>query len=91
MRKDIQDLWTLAEPYVRDAGFDLVEVQSGREPTGWVVRLFIDCAPDRQVEQGQAAVSHSDCERVSRDISAALASYPMDFTVWSSLDTDDRA
>jgi ribosome maturation factor RimP len=67
MRKDIQDLWTLAEPYVKDAGFDLVEVQSGREPTGWVVRLFIDSAGD-----GRAPVSHADCERVSRDISAAL-------------------
>jgi len=67
MRKDIQDLWTLAEPYVVDAGFDLVEVQSGREPTGWVVRLFIDSAGD-----GRAPVSHADCERVSRDISAAL-------------------
>ena len=42
MRKDVQDLWLLAEPYVRDAGFDLIEVQCGREPTGWVVRLFID-------------------------------------------------
>ena len=42
MRKDVQDVWLLAEPYVRDAGFDLIEVQSGREPTGWVVRLFID-------------------------------------------------
>jgi ribosome maturation factor RimP len=67
MRKDIQDLWTLADPYVKDAGFDLVEVQSGREPTGWVVRLFIDNAGD-----GHAPVSHADCERVSRDISAAL-------------------
>jgi ribosome maturation factor RimP len=67
MRKDIQDLWTLADPYVTDAGFDLVEVQSGREPTGWVVRLFIDCAGE-----GKPAVSHTDCERVSRDISAAL-------------------
>ena len=42
MRKDVQDLWLLAEPYVRDAGFDLIEVQYGREPTGLVVRLFID-------------------------------------------------
>jgi ribosome maturation factor RimP len=67
MRKDIQDLWTLAEPYIRDAGFDLVEVQSGRETTGWVVRLFIDAAV-----QGGTPVSHTDCERVSRDVSAAL-------------------
>jgi ribosome maturation factor RimP len=42
MRKEVQDLWLLAEPYVRDAGFDLIEVVYGREPTGWVVRLFID-------------------------------------------------
>ena len=71
MRKDIQDLWTLAEPYVRDAGFDLVEVQSGRETTGWVVRLFID-AIGTGAGEGSVAVSHADCERVSRDLSAAL-------------------
>ena len=67
MRKDIQDLWALAEPYVNDASFDLVEVQSGREPMGWIVRLFIDV-----LREGQTAVSHADCERVSRDVSAAL-------------------
>jgi ribosome maturation factor RimP len=69
MRKDLQELWMLAEPYVRDAGFDLIEVQFGREPTGWVLRLFID-----RVEggEGEGAVSHSDCERVSRDVSAAM-------------------
>jgi len=36
MRKDTQNLWNLVEPYVKDAGFELVEVQSGREPTGWL-------------------------------------------------------
>ena len=71
MRKDIQDLWALAEPYIRDAGFDLVEVQSGREPTGWVVRLFID-GPQSEGSDGLVPVSHADCERVSRDVSAAL-------------------
>ena len=78
MRKDTQNLWNLVEPYVKDAGFDLVEVQSGREPSGWVVRLFIDTPADRQVDEGEGAgdeaetVSHTDCERVSRDVSAAL-------------------
>lgn len=67
MRKDLQELWTLAEPYVRDAGFDLVEVQSGRESTGWVVRLFID-----RPQGVEGAIGHEDCERVSRDLSAAL-------------------
>ena len=82
MRKDVQDLWLLAEPYVRDAGFDLIEVQYGREPSGWVVRLFIDTpAPvdagaatsAGQVQVGQdGKVGLDDCERVSRDVSAAL-------------------
>jgi len=91
MRKDIQDLWTLAEPYVRDAGFDLVEVQSGREPSGWVVRVFIDlpvrgegAEPPVAAEaatlpplhgldgEHRAGPSLQDCERVSRDLSAAL-------------------
>src|ERR1700704_7005147 len=44
MRKDVRNLWNLVEPYVKDAGFDLVEVHSGRETAGWVVRLFIDRA-----------------------------------------------
>jgi ribosome maturation factor RimP len=67
MRKDLKDLWLLTEPYVRDAGFDLIEVTSGREASGWVLRLFID------VPAGSSTtVSHDDCARVSRDISAAL-------------------
>ncbi len=78
MRKEVQDLWLLAEPYVRDAGFDLIEVHYGREPSGWVVRLFIDApaiAGAGPIEAGQVQVVKvglDDCERVSRDVSAAL-------------------
>jgi ribosome maturation factor RimP len=89
MRKDLQDLWLLAEPYVRDAGFDLIEVQFGREQQGSVLRLFIDRpVPDRPPTAADAAagegasspgsgtnptvISVDDCERVSRDVSAAL-------------------
>jgi ribosome maturation factor RimP len=80
MRKDVQDVWLLAEPYVRDAGFDLIEVQCGREPSGWVVRLFIDSPAVASTGAGadvQSAISAGkvgldDCERVSRDVSAAL-------------------
>ncbi len=72
-------MWTLAEPYVRDAGFDLIEVQYGREQRGLVLRLFID-RPQGTVEQGgdagsvtdPALIGVDDCERVSRDVSAAL-------------------
>jgi ribosome maturation factor RimP len=79
MRKDVRNLWNLVEPYVKDAGFDLVEVHSGREQSGWVVRLFIDRVPDLSVPGSAAAlplleetVSLASCERVSRDVSAAL-------------------
>ncbi len=68
-------MWTLAEPYVNDAGFDLVEVQAGREAPGFVVRLYIDHLPDAGGATGVAngaPISHEDCERVSRDVSAAL-------------------
>jgi ribosome maturation factor RimP len=73
MRKDLKALWLLTEPYVRDAGFDLIEVTSGREATGWVLRLFIDVPAGASVPQGATVtVSHEDCARVSRDVSAAL-------------------
>ena len=67
MRKDLADLWLLAEPPIRDAGFDLIEVQFGREHSGTVLRLFIDTP-----EGSGGSVTHEDCERVSRDVSAAL-------------------
>ncbi len=70
MRKDLQDLWLLAEPYVRDAGFDLIEVQYGREQRGLVLRLFIDRPEGNSENSGRINVD--DCERVSRDVSAAL-------------------
>jgi len=80
MRKDLEDLWLLAEPYVRDAGFDLIEVQFGREQRGAVLRLFIDRPVGASAVPGTSAsgatdptlISVDDCERVSRDVSAAL-------------------
>jgi ribosome maturation factor RimP len=73
MRKDLKDLWLLTEPYVRDAGFDLIEVTFGREASGWVLRLYIDAPAGVSVPGGAPMiVSHEDCARVSRDVSAAL-------------------
>ena len=84
MRKEIADLWDLVEPYARAAGFDLVELQSGREEGGWVLRIYIDrpwsqdAGPrlpgsTEQHELFRAPpISHEDCERVSRDVSAPL-------------------
>jgi ribosome maturation factor RimP len=62
-------LWLLAEPYVRDAGLDLIEVQYGREQSGLVLRVFIDRPMSGE---GAGPITADDCERVSRDLSAAL-------------------
>jgi ribosome maturation factor RimP len=76
MRKDVIDLWKLAEPHAKGAGFDLVEVEYGREAGGWVLRVYIDHPWDEAAPKAANDVSpgvgHEDCERVSRDLSAAL-------------------
>jgi ribosome maturation factor RimP len=81
MRKEIDDLWRLMEPPIQGAGLELVELSWNREPDGWVLRVFIDRpeGPKLPGASGSDApgfepifVSHEDCERVSRDISATL-------------------
>ena len=83
MKANFADLWNLVDPYVTDANLELVELEFGREPEGFVLRLYIDTqrsdGPANLVTsagvEGAAPgrhVGHEDCERVSRDISAAL-------------------
>ena len=81
MRKEIDDLWKLLEPPIQGVGLDLVELQWTREPEGWVLRVFIDRPEGPRVPGGEddagavfppLYVSHDDCERVSRDLSATL-------------------
>jgi len=82
MRKESANLWKLVEPYVVDAGLELVELQFGREPEGQMLRLYIDFpeAANQNVtldsqsvdEAGERRVGFDECERVSRDVSAAL-------------------
>jgi ribosome maturation factor RimP len=79
MRKEIDDLWRLIEPPIQGAGLELVELQWNREPEGWVLRVFIDRPEGPKVPgTGDGSVfepmyvSHQDCERVSRDLSATL-------------------
>ena len=75
MRKEVQDLWLLAEPYVRDAGFDLIEVQCRARAVG-LGGSALHRYPCRGAGAGAATsagkVGLDDCERVSRDVSAAL-------------------
>ena len=81
MRKEIDDLWRLIEPPVEGAGLELVELQWNRESEGWVLRAFIDRPEGPKLPGGDGSnasvfdpmyVSHEDCERVSRDLSATL-------------------
>ena len=84
MRKEIANLWNLIEPTAKGLGFELVELQWGREEGGWALCVFIDrpFGPDDAPRLPGAAapdelfrppgVSHEDCEQVSRDVSAAL-------------------
>jgi ribosome maturation factor RimP len=73
MRKEVEQLWQLAEPHIAGAGLELVELDFNRETDGWVLRAYID----RPWQEGQAedrahGISFEECERVSRDLSAAL-------------------
>jgi len=73
MRKEVEQLWQLAEPHIAGAGLELVELDFNREADGWVLRAYID----RPWQEGQhddpaAGISFDECERVSRDLSAAL-------------------
>jgi ribosome maturation factor RimP len=81
MRTESHVLWHLVEPHIQGAGLDLIELQWNREGEGWVLRVFID-RPEPPHLPGASeppadvlprlVVSHEDCERVSRDLSAAL-------------------
>jgi ribosome maturation factor RimP len=73
MRKDVQQLWNLVEPHVKGAGLDLVELEWTRDPSGWLMRVYMDRpGVDPSDPSTGVPVSFEDCERVSRDISAAL-------------------
>lgn len=83
MRKEEKQLWQVIEPHVKGANLELVELHFGREPEGFVLRVFIDTPwdgepphlpgqPANDLMAPKAAVGHEDCERVSRDVSAAL-------------------
>ena len=73
MRKEAQQLWQLAEPHIAGAGLELVELDFNREAEGWVLRVYIDLPwQEGQSNEPTAGISFEECERVSRDLSAAL-------------------
>ncbi len=63
---DIDTVSKLIRPAVDGQGYELVDLVFRRELSGNVLRLFIDRLP------GQGFVSHEDCTKVSREVSALL-------------------
>ena len=53
----------LAEPVVESHGMELVDVEFRREPTGWVLRLYID---------KDGGVDLDDCSLVSREVGTVI-------------------
>ena len=69
----IGELRPVAERVARSHGLVLFDLQFRRESIGWVLRIVIDRPPPRGAgaERGDS-VTVSDCETVSRDVSAIL-------------------
>lgn len=59
----VEKIREVVTPPVEGAGYELVDLEFKHEQVGWVVRVYID-AP--------GGISHDDCERVSRELSAVL-------------------
>lgn len=53
----------LVEAPIAAAGYEFVDAEWKHDQVGWVCRVFID---------GPGGISHADCERVSRELSALL-------------------
>jgi ribosome maturation factor RimP len=69
----LRQVRSIAERATRDAGLEIFDVQLRREAIGWVLRIVIDCpAAARDAAPAAEAVGVADCQRVSRDVSAAL-------------------
>jgi len=61
----------LVEPLVRAEGFELIDLQYLREPTGWVLRLFID-RPGHDPMSREGGVGLDECAAVSRALDTTL-------------------
>lgn len=59
------------EPLVRAEGYELVDLEYVREPSGWVLRLFVD-RPGHDAASKEGAVGLEDCARVSHAVETTL-------------------
>ena len=69
-------LFDLIEPVCADSGYELVDLEYKPGNRGWVLRLYIDHAAADAASDGSAvgasAINFSDCEALSRELSAVL-------------------
>ncbi len=71
-------LLRIIEPVCTDGGYELVDVHYKREQGGWVLRIFIDLLqaeegePSEEGVPSKVGVNFSDCESLSREVSAIL-------------------
>lgn len=65
-----QSLLAIVEPVCHDSGYELVDIDYTRGPSGWVVRVYIDRRPD--LPAGKGGIGFDDCEQLSRQLSAVL-------------------
>lgn len=62
----------LAEPFLEADGFELVEVQYRREPRGWILRLFVDRAPNGPWPGTQGGITLDECVAISHELGHLL-------------------
>jgi ribosome maturation factor RimP len=68
--ESLEQIRSIAERVARSRGLEIWDVQSRRESTGQIVRVYIDRpGPSATPEE---SVSIEDCEQVSREISTIL-------------------
>jgi ribosome maturation factor RimP len=65
-----RDLFVIAEPACRANGYELVDIEYTTSQSGWVVRVYIDRPSDIPDTAGLGPIGLSDCERMSRELSA---------------------
>ncbi|MGE0545649.1 MAG: ribosome maturation factor RimP [Kofleriaceae bacterium] len=70
-----QRLMTIVEPVCNAAGYELVELRFVCEQAGWVLRVCVDVPLDPSIDPSEVPtdrVDLTDCENLSRELSAVL-------------------
>jgi ribosome maturation factor RimP len=64
----------LCEDSLKAVGYELVELEYLRDGHGWVLRVYIDHPEGGAPSNGTvgSSITHQDCERASRHLSAVL-------------------